>query len=566
MLEEINHRLGGAEEDRRGAKRDSEDRTEDALRSFPIVLPKLVDPGSKHSALHAGDWIAQVKPLISDVSSRAGEWWEKVVEKTMERCMRWLDAPPLQRLHIQPAGDEELPKGFERLVQRVTNMLLSAVPETVKGELIATRQLSPQGIFFKVLKVYQPGGLHERSSTLAALTASREASTPQEAVEELRLWKRQWLRTKELGASLPDPTLLTNALDGTMKKMLQSDEQAAFRVNTYRMQHSVDVRPTQEGVQHFYEVLLAEAEMLVGAVAVDKKSEGDPAVKAIQGPTTPQRQEGASTPVCEWWGSEGGCRRGKACRFLLVRICSSKTHRKADCPYKGQGYEQREHAGGSGGQLHQQPHPYQGTPSKAVKGKEKGDSAGKGKAKGGKDSGKERKGEEKGEKESEKPAVRAATTETEVKEHQEGAPVTADREMMQEVTSLLRSLRVEPRLRAFKIMKVGAKEDRVLLLDGGDTHCLRQAKSDEEWEKAIPTTVQLASGSVTMRMHEEVGTLLSREAVQPIIPVAKMTEVGYKVVWTQDQCCFEHPKFADGFAAGMSGGEHEERPGDHARS
>ena len=405
LMEEINQRLRSDGNERRvmsgeesRMRKGVEDRTEDALRSFPITLPKLVDPGSKHSALHAGDWIAQVKPLIPDVSSRAGEWWDKVVEETMRCYMRWFEAPPLQRLHILPPRDEDLPRGFERLVQRVTNMMLAAVPETVRGELIATRQLSPQGIFFKILKVYQPGGLQERSTTLAALTVSREVGTAQKAVEELRLWKRQWLRTQELGASLPDPTLLINALDGTMKKVLQSDEQAAFRVNTYRMQQAVDVKPTQEGVRNFYEVLLAEAEMLVGAVAAEGKREGDPAVKAIQGPSTPQKADGAGLQLCQWWGSEGGCRRGKACRFLhgaledkynRCWICSAKSHRKADCPYKGQGYEQREHAGGSGGG-------YQGTPSRATKGKEKGDQAGKGKAKGGsKDGGKECKGKEK---------------------------------------------------------------------------------------------------------------------------------------------------------------------------
>ena len=217
-----------------------------------------------------------------------------------------------------------------------------------------------------------------------------------------------------------------------------------------------------------------------------------------------------------------------------------------DCPYKGQGYEQRDYAGGSGGgqsQSLQQPHQHQhqGTPSKATKGKEKGDNPGKGKTKKGKDGGKG-KGKDKVEKEGDKPAVKAVVADQESKEHQETASASADREMMQEVTSLLRSLRVEPRLNAFRIMKVGAAEEKVVLLDGGATHCLRQARSQEEWESASPTMVQLAAGSVTMRMHPEVGTLLSQEMVQPIIPVSKMTEVGYKVVWTQDQCCFEHPK------------------------
>ena len=101
---------------------------------------------------------------------------------------------------------------------------------------------------------------------------------------------------------------------------------------------------------------------------------------------------------------------------------------------------------------------------------------------------------------------------------------------------------MEPQLRAYRVMRLGVKEDKVVLLDGGATHCLRQAKSRKEWEDAEPTTVQLAAGSISMRMNKETGTLLSEENVQPIVPVAKMTEVGYKVAWSQEQCRFEHPE------------------------
>ena len=72
--------------------------------------------------------------------------------QTMSRYQMWLEASPLERLHIDPPADGDLPQGFERLLQRVTNMLLAAVPESLKGELISSRQLSPQAIFYKILK------------------------------------------------------------------------------------------------------------------------------------------------------------------------------------------------------------------------------------------------------------------------------------------------------------------------------------------------------------------------------------------------------------------------------
>ena len=82
-------------------------------------------------------------------------------------------------------------------------MLLAAVPESLKGELISSRQLGPQAIFYNMLKTYQPGGLIERSQTLMSLTATKEAVTPQEAVEDLRMWRRHLLRADELKAALP---------------------------------------------------------------------------------------------------------------------------------------------------------------------------------------------------------------------------------------------------------------------------------------------------------------------------------------------------------------------------
>ena len=230
----------------------TEENTEDALRSFPITLPKLASPSEKNAALLAGDWLTQIKPLISDVSTKAAGWWELVLRKTMEKYSLWLEAGPLERLRILPPEDDDFPKGYGgRLVQRVTTMLLAAVPEELRGELISTRQLTPQGILFRVLKAFQPGSLYERSQTLAALTGTAQAADPQEAVDALRLWRRQLLRAAELGASLPDPILLVNALDRVMGLLLQQQAQAAFSVSSYRMQHGIDVRPSKEAVQQF---------------------------------------------------------------------------------------------------------------------------------------------------------------------------------------------------------------------------------------------------------------------------------------------------------------------------
>ena len=145
------------------------------LRSFPITLPKLASPSEKNSALLAGDWLTQIKPLISEVSSKAGAWWDTVLHRTMEKYRQWLEAGPLDRLRIQPPEEHDLPQGYGRLVQRVTTMMLAAVPDELRGELISTRQLSPQGILFgpEVLPTWSLG---ERSSDPSGAHEHEEAA------------------------------------------------------------------------------------------------------------------------------------------------------------------------------------------------------------------------------------------------------------------------------------------------------------------------------------------------------------------------------------------------------
>ena len=69
---------------------------------------------------------------------------------------------------------------------------------------------------------------------------------------------------------------------------------------------------------------------------------------------------------------------------------------------------------------------------------------------------------------------------------------------MTEVTSLLKSLSMteenEPRVKNCQIKRLRADEKSSVLLDGGATHCVRERRSIEEWERASSVRVQLASG------------------------------------------------------------------------
>ena len=177
------------------------------LRGFQIKLPKLVPPTAQNATLEMGDWMVQVRPLIADISSSSIKWWDDVVGEANKVYSVWLQAMPLDRVTIQPNVDCG---GRQRLDQRVVALI----------------------VVFKLLCIYQPGGLGERAGTLVALTETTSATTPSEAAAALRAWKRQWVRAKELQASLPDPMIQVRSLDKIMATILAKDAQAMFRVST----------------------------------------------------------------------------------------------------------------------------------------------------------------------------------------------------------------------------------------------------------------------------------------------------------------------------------------------
>ena len=73
------------------------------------------------------------------------------------------------------------------------------------------------------------------------------------------------------------------------------------------------------------------------------------------------------------------------------------------------------------------------------------------------------------------------------------------------------------------------------LLDGGATHILRQARSTEEYQMAVPTRVELAAGEVTLRQVESTGTLLTDFPTQVIVPLGKLALSGFRVHWEGDE-------------------------------
>ena len=91
------------------------------------------------------------------------------------------------------------------------------------------------------------------------------------------------------------------------------------------------------------------------------------------------------------------------------------------------------------------------------------------------------------------------------------------------------------------MMKVGSEITGCTLLDGGATHCLRMSESKSGWNESETVNVQLAAGQIELNLHPKKNTLLSKERVQSIIPMCKLTQGGYDVCWTSSGCVVKHP-------------------------
>ena len=117
-----------------GARRWDRNTVEDGdLKSVPIQLPSLPLPEGRDASLEAGDWLVQLEPLVGDLSRNAAGWWKRVMQATTTTYAEWLHADPLSRLKVLPPNNGPLCAGYERLDQRMTSLLLQAVPKSIKS-------------------------------------------------------------------------------------------------------------------------------------------------------------------------------------------------------------------------------------------------------------------------------------------------------------------------------------------------------------------------------------------------------------------------------------------------
>ena len=318
---------------------------------FASELPKLPEWSPETSPIDYGDWIVCLHSHMADLTPTSEEWWETTLETAKGWYQRHMQMTPIQRLTHAPEKNDKLDnKKWGRLERRAASMLMAALPEQLREEIVASKSVTTMGILTKAMIQYQPGGLTERSAILNALEAPTEASSIANATTLLRRWIRWRRRAVEVGVSLPDATILMRGIAKLTKKVLFLYPDLSFRLSLARNTLLVDTVPTQETVAQYSEHVLAELEQMGHhAKRREAQTEPNPKIKKFeemnQGeekgrPKGKPREEveGKKSP-CKFFLQEGGCRRGRQCPYGHVMddqkrcwTCGSKEHFASTCP------------------------------------------------------------------------------------------------------------------------------------------------------------------------------------------------------------------------------------------
>ena len=508
-----------------------------------VELPKL---SMDATALQFGDWLSIIDSLMGDLSYSSGDWWT-MVRGAVDQCYRdWLNVGPIERLRLRPQVDPRV-QLWPRTERRALAMLLGAIPDPIKEEVISARKLTTDQVLYKLCITFQPGGATERTKLLQNITDSKCGSNVHEVLDWIRTWRRFVQSARELHVTLPDGLVLLGALNKCTDVLSGKSPQVAYRLNMIRQQLNVDQLPTAETILSYSEHLQAEAEELTlsapakATSAVRAAALGVPLPPGIpQNPQSSPKPQNESDPrfpnskrkPCRYWMSEKGCTRGDQCSFGHANLdpqsnrcfnCSAVGHSKRDCPLKNTGSDPKHD-------------PTKKRVAKVSKPSGKGTPEKSGKGSGEHSSPEKTTGDVAA---AEKP-LGSETAYRTGPETGDGGESTPERVtgLLSEATTLLKTLK--PVAKAVKIKRVNAPDGPTGLLDGGATNALRRG-TPKELAEADPVVVELAHGSVELKQHALTGTILTEHAVEPIVPLRGLIDLGFVIKWSTHGCEIKHP-------------------------
>ncbi|CAE7461069.1 unnamed protein product, partial [Symbiodinium sp. CCMP2456] len=305
-------------------------------------LPKLAE-ADEMAAINVGDWLHGLSGPMGDLTDGSSQWWSQVMLALDSYYRDYVSASAVKKPQLRAddyAGSLLREARWVRVDKRAASMLLQAIPDNIRTEVLANRLQSTLSILARILTIYRPGSAVERQQVLKALESPGASNTAMELVESLRRWARWLKRAQDLSLQVPDPSILLRGLDVASKSMLERHGEVSFRTNMLRYSLELDSAPSLISVEKFQSHLLAEFEQI-----------------AYRGASSPNQSK-----PCKFYVGESGCQRAN-CKFLhdwmsipkeerseRCKACGAKGHMKKNCPVRnGQGDPPR-HDDGKGNQ------------------------------------------------------------------------------------------------------------------------------------------------------------------------------------------------------------------------
>ncbi|CAE7479613.1 GIP, partial [Symbiodinium necroappetens] len=156
-------------------------------------LPKLPD-ADEFAAINVGDWLHGLAGPMGDLTDGSSTWWGCVIQSLEEYYKVFLSSTAVKKVQLR-AEEFAVPTladpRWSRVDKRAATMLLQAVPENIKSELLANRLSTTLSILARILTIYRPGSSVERQQVLKALESpGNGGGSAMELVEVLRKWSR----------------------------------------------------------------------------------------------------------------------------------------------------------------------------------------------------------------------------------------------------------------------------------------------------------------------------------------------------------------------------------------
>ena len=234
------------------------------VRGGSVVLPKLPEWSGTTGPIDFNDWLCLIEPQMADLTNTSAEWWSQLLEESRDWYEEHLKLPPLKRMGHEARPSLALSvKRWSRLERRASTLLLAALPDGQRDDLVAAKRLTSLEIICHLLMTYQPGGLAEKELILKSLEQPTESTSLQEAIVNRRRWARWRRRAADLGVSEPDPYLLLKGLNRIIKRPLELHKDLSFRISLARSTLQVDATPTAASITEFALHLQAELEQVV---------------------------------------------------------------------------------------------------------------------------------------------------------------------------------------------------------------------------------------------------------------------------------------------------------------